>query len=61
MEPFLVVSKMKEKLYVGYFHVGYFYRKGLIGVWYCNLRSPVKDTSPGHLRDTEAKPQYKER
>jgi hypothetical protein len=38
-----------------------FYRKGLIGVWYCNLRNPVKVTSLGHLKDTEAKPQYRER
>jgi hypothetical protein len=38
-----------------------FYRKGLIRVLYCNLRKLVKATSPGHLRDTEAKPQYKER
>jgi hypothetical protein len=38
-----------------------FYRKGLTGVWYCNLRNPVKATSLGHLRDTEAKPQCKER
>jgi hypothetical protein len=38
-----------------------FYRKDLIGVSYCNLRYPVKATSLGHLRDTEAKPQYKER
>jgi hypothetical protein len=37
------------------------YRKGLIGVWYCNLRNPVKATSLGNARDTEAKPQYKER
>jgi hypothetical protein len=36
-----------------------FYRKGLIGVWYCNLRNPVKATSLGHLRFTEARPQYK--
>jgi hypothetical protein len=37
-----------------------FYRKGLIGVWYCNLRNPVKATS--HLlRDNEDKAQYKER
>jgi hypothetical protein len=38
-----------------------FYRKGLNGVWYCNLKNSVKATSLGHLRDTEAKPQYKER
>jgi hypothetical protein len=36
-----------------------FYRKGLLGVWYCNLRNPVKATSLGHLRDPEARPQYK--
>jgi hypothetical protein len=38
-----------------------FYRKGLIGVWYCNLRNPVKAIFPGLLRDMEAKPPYKER
>jgi hypothetical protein len=38
-----------------------FYRKGLIGVWYFNLRNPVKGTSLGHPRDTEVRPQYKER
>jgi hypothetical protein len=37
----------------------YFYRKGLIGVWYCNLRNSVKTTSLGHPRHTEARPQYK--
>jgi hypothetical protein len=36
-----------------------FYRKGLIGVWYCNLRNPVKATSLGHPRHIEARPQYK--
>jgi hypothetical protein len=36
-----------------------FYRKGLIGVWYCNLRNPVKATSLGHPKNTEARPQYK--
>jgi hypothetical protein len=35
------------------------YKKGLIGVWYYNLRNPVKATSLGHLRYTEARPQYK--
>jgi hypothetical protein len=38
-----------------------FYRKGLIGVWYYNLRSPLKATSLGHPRDMESRPQYKER
>jgi hypothetical protein len=38
-----------------------FFRKGLIGVWCCNLRNPVKVTSLGYLRDMQAKPQYKER
>jgi hypothetical protein len=36
-----------------------FYRKGLIGVWYCNLRNPVKATSLGHPRHIEARLQYK--
>jgi hypothetical protein len=36
-----------------------FYRKGLIGVWYCNLRNPVKATSLGHPRHIEARSQYK--
>jgi hypothetical protein len=38
-----------------------FYRKGLIGEWYYNLRSPLKATSLGHPRDIGARPQYKER
>jgi hypothetical protein len=38
-----------------------FYRKGLIGVLYYNLRSPLKATSLVHRRDIEARPQYKER
>jgi hypothetical protein len=38
-----------------------FYRKGLIGVWYYDLRNPVKAASLGHPRDTAARPQYKER
>jgi hypothetical protein len=37
------------------------YRKELIGVWYYNLRSPLKPTSPCHPRDIGARPQYKER
>jgi hypothetical protein len=37
----------------------YFYIKDLIGVWHCNLRSPVKATSLGHPRHIEARPQYK--
>jgi hypothetical protein len=36
-----------------------FYIKSLIRVWYCNLRNPVKATSLGHPRHTEARPQYK--
>jgi hypothetical protein len=51
---------MKENLYNGpQFTFPLFYRKGLIGVWYCNLRNPVKATSLGHLGDTEANLQYK--
>jgi hypothetical protein len=38
-----------------------FYRKALIGVWYYNLRNPLKANSLGHLRDTETRPQCKER
>jgi hypothetical protein len=38
-----------------------FYRKGLIRIWYYNLRSPLKATSLGHPKDIEARPQYKER
>jgi hypothetical protein len=38
-----------------------FSRKGLIGVWYYNLGSTLKATSLGHPKDTEARPQYKER
>jgi hypothetical protein len=38
----------------------YFYRRGLTGIWYCNLRNPVKATSARHsVRHTEARPQYK--
>jgi hypothetical protein len=37
-----------------------FYRKGLIGVWYYNLRSPLKATSLGHPRDIRSRTQYKE-
>jgi hypothetical protein len=37
------------------------YRKGLIGIWYYNLENPLKATSLGHPRDTEARPQNKER
>jgi hypothetical protein len=36
-----------------------FYRKGIIGIWYCNLRNSVKATSLGHPRYTEARLQYK--
>jgi hypothetical protein len=38
-----------------------FYRKGLIAVWYYNLRNTVKATSLGQPRDIEARPQYKKR
>jgi hypothetical protein len=38
-----------------------FYRKGLTGVWYYNLKNPVKAASLGYLRDTEVNPQYRER
>jgi hypothetical protein len=38
-----------------------FCRGGLIGLWYCNLRNPVKGTSLGHPRDTEVRLQYEER
>jgi hypothetical protein len=38
-----------------------FYKKVLIGVWYYNLRSPLKATFLGHPRDIGARPQYKER
>jgi hypothetical protein len=38
-----------------------FYRKGLSGVWYYNLRSPLKATFLGHPRDIVARSQYKER
>jgi hypothetical protein len=37
-----------------------FYRKGLIGVRYYNLRSPLKATSLGHPRDIGARPQYED-
>jgi hypothetical protein len=38
-----------------------FYRKGLLGVLYYNLRSPLKATALGHPRDIVARSQYKER
>jgi hypothetical protein len=38
-----------------------FYRKGLLGVWYYNLRSLLKASSLGYPRNIEARPQYKER
>jgi hypothetical protein len=50
VEPFWVVLEMKEKLYIGSIYFFPFYRKGLIGVWYYNLRNPVKATPLGHLR-----------
>jgi hypothetical protein len=63
MEPFWLVSEIKKKLYNRgpQYTFSHFYRKGLIGVWYYNLRSPLKATSLGHPRDIEARPQYKER
>jgi hypothetical protein len=48
---------MKENLYGDLSLLFYFYRKGLIGVWYCNSRNPVKATSLGHPRHIEARPQ----
>jgi hypothetical protein len=30
------------------------YRKDLVGLWYYNLRSPLKGTSPSHPRDIES-------
>jgi hypothetical protein len=61
MEPFWVVLEIKEKLYIGDLSPLFllFTEKGLIGVWYYNLRNTLKATSLGHPRDTEAKPQYK--
>jgi hypothetical protein len=60
MEPIWVVLEIKENLYKGsQFTFPPFYREGLNGVWYYNLRSPVKTTSLGHPRYTEARPQYK--
>jgi hypothetical protein len=51
---------MKENLYKGLqFTFFPFYRKDVIRVWHCNLRNPVKATSLGHPRYTEARPQYK--
>jgi hypothetical protein len=50
---------MKENLYGDLSLLFSFYRKGLIGVWYCNLRNPVKVTSLSHPRHIEARPQYK--
>jgi hypothetical protein len=51
---------MKENLYRGpQFTFFFFYRKSLIGVWYGNLRNPVKATYLGHPRHTKARPQYK--
>jgi hypothetical protein len=38
-----------------------FYRKGLIGVWYYNLGSPLKATSFDHPVLIGARPQYKEK
>jgi hypothetical protein len=61
MEPFWEVLEIIEKLYTGDLHFFPFYRKGLIGIWYYNLRSPLKDTSLGHPRDIGTRPQYKER
>jgi hypothetical protein len=54
---------MKEKLYAGYLNPLFspFYKKRCNWNIVFYLRNPVKATSLGHLRDTEAKPQYKER
>jgi hypothetical protein len=38
-----------------------FYRKGLIGLWYYNLRGPLKASILGHSRDIEVRPQYNKR
>jgi hypothetical protein len=55
MEPIWVVLEIKENLYRGpQFTFPPFYRKGLIAVWYCNLRNTVKVTSLGHPRHIEA-------
>jgi hypothetical protein len=53
MEPFWMVSEIKEKLCTGESTFSPFYRKGLIGVWYYTLRNPVKATSLGHPRDDQ--------
>jgi hypothetical protein len=50
---------MKENLYEDLSLFFSFYRKGLIGVWHCNLRNPVKVTSFGYPRHIEARPQHK--
>jgi hypothetical protein len=50
---------MKENLYGDLSLLFFFYRKGLIGVWYCNLKNLVKTTSLGHPKHIEARPQYK--
>jgi hypothetical protein len=50
---------MKENLYGDLRLLFSFYRKGLIRVWYCNLRNPVKATFLGHPKHIEARPQYK--
>jgi hypothetical protein len=52
-------SEMKENLYGDLSLLFYFCRKGLTGVWYCNLRNPVKATSLGHPRHIGARPQFK--
>jgi hypothetical protein len=48
-----------RNLYRGPQFIFLFYRKALIGVWYYNLRNPVKATALGHPRNTEARSQYK--
>jgi hypothetical protein len=58
-----VVSEIKEKLYKGDLSPLFSLlqkRSNWRSNWYCNLRKPAKATSLGYLRDTEAKPQYKE-
>jgi hypothetical protein len=63
MEPFWVVLEVKKKaVYRGpQSTFAPFYRKGVIGVWYYNLRSLLKTTSLGHPRDIGVRPQYKEK
>jgi hypothetical protein len=61
MESFWVVLEIKAVCRGPQSTFPPFYRKGLIGVWYYNLRNPVKATPLGYPRDTGVRPQYKER